>query len=45
MRIGKDMSLRKILKLQKNLEAFDLRTQEMNWEIQQQERELDLLTL
>jgi len=52
MRIAKDMSLRKILKLQKELDAFDLRTQEMNWEMQQQavdlerqERELDLLTL
>ena len=52
MRIAKDMSLRKILKLQKELEAFDLRTQEMDWEMQQQavnlerqERELDLLTL
>ena len=52
MRIAKDMSLRKILKLQKELEAFDLRKQEMDWEMQQQavdlerqERELDLLTL
>jgi len=52
MRIAKDMSLRKILKLQKELEAFDLRKQEMDWEMQQQavnlerqEKELDLLTL
>ena len=50
MRIGKGMTLRKILKLQKELEAFNLRTQEMDWEMQQQvvnlerqERELDHL--
>ena len=41
MRIGKAMSLRKILKRQKELEAFDLRTQEMDWEMQQQAVELE----
>jgi len=46
------MSLRKILRLEDELEAFDLRTQEIDWEMQEQaldhwrhERELDILSL